>query len=130
MLSCHTQTRESLDPHGYQPLVVDEHVLSEEDRIEAITSPALKRQDWSSYLTPAEIQAFERAIKEIQRNRSPYWIGPSELPAVEELRFERHRLGVLRAFARDKYADGYGIWFGDKIPFPHGRQRTVDPGCW
>jgi hypothetical protein len=107
----------SFDPHGYQPLVIDENVLNYDDRLEALTGPTVRPCDWKSYLTPAEIESFERAIAEIKRNRSPYWFGPAELPSVEEKKFEMTRLGVLRAFARDKYANGRRVWYGDGVPF-------------
>ena len=75
--------------------------------------------NWLRYLTRQEVESFETAIKEIEQSRSPYWIGPAELPAVEEKRFEMNWLGMRRAFARDKYANGRRIWYGDRVPFGH-----------
>ena len=111
------QSRRSIDPHGYQPLVIDENVLNRDDRVEALTGPKIGYCDWKSYLTRAEIELFEKAIEEIKRKTSPHWIFQGESPAVEEKRFEMARLGVLRAFARNKYADGRRIWYGDGVPF-------------
>jgi hypothetical protein len=113
------RSRRLIDPHGYQPLVINENVLNHDDHLEALTGPNARPCDWKSYLTPAEIESYEKAIAEIKRNRSPYWFGPAELPAVEQKRFEMVRLGVLRAFARDKYANGRRIWYGDGVPFQH-----------
>jgi hypothetical protein len=111
------QSRRSIDPHGYQPLVIDENVLNHDDRLEAFTGPTDRPCDWVSYLTRAELETFKNEIKQIEQNRSPYWIGGGELPAVEEKRFEMARLGILRAFARHKYAYGRRISYGDGVPF-------------
>ena len=110
-------SRRSIDPHGYQPLVIDEDVLTEEDRMEAFDVAPSRPCNWLRYLTRQEVESFETAIKEIEHSRSPYWIGPAELPAVVEKRFEMNWLGMRRAFARDKYANGRRIWYGDGVPF-------------
>ncbi len=99
--------------------MIDEHVLNHEDRLEALTGPYVPPCSWKSYLTRAEIESFAKAIRQIEQNRPPYWIGPAELPAVREKKFEMVRLGVLRAFARDKYANGRRTWYGDGLPFGH-----------
>ena len=110
------QSRQSLDPHGYQPLVIDENVLTEEDRMEVVTMPTVHPHDWVGYLTRSEIEAFKNEIKRIEKNRSPYWFGPAELPAVEEIKFAMILLSISRRFARDKYGRGHRIWFGDGFP--------------
>lgn len=56
-------------------------------------------------------------IAELQQHRSPYWFGRGELPAVRDKKFEMHLLGMLRAYARGKYAQGRGVWYGDGMPF-------------
>ena len=107
----------SLDPHGYQPLIIDEDVLSDDDRIGAIDAAASRPRNWMRYLTRSEVESFEKAMQELEQQRSPYWFGPCELPAVQEKKFEMTRLGMLRAYARDKYANGRRIWYGDGVPF-------------
>jgi hypothetical protein len=47
-------------------------------------------------------------------------LGRGELPAVRDKKFELHMLGMLRAYARNKYAQGRSVWYGDGEPF--GRQ--------
>jgi hypothetical protein len=111
------QPRRSIDPHGYQPLVIDENVLNHDDRLEAFTGPTDRPCDWVSYLTRAELETLKNEIKQIEQNRSPYWIYGGELPAVVEKRFEIARIGILRAYAHDKYGNGRRIWYGDGVPF-------------
>ncbi len=110
-------SRPSLDPHGYQPLVIDETVLSAQERCAAIESATRHPRNWLEYLTPAEIASFEQAIAELQQHRSPYWFGRGDLPAVRDKRFEMNLLGMLRAYARDKCAQGRGVWYGDGVRF-------------
>jgi len=112
-------SRRSIDPHGYQPLVIDESVLTEEDRMEAFDAAGSWPRNWLRYLTRPEVESFEKAMKEIEQKKSPYWFGHGELPAVQEKRFEMNWLGMRRAFARDKYAYGRRIWYGDGVPFRH-----------
>jgi hypothetical protein len=111
------QSRQSIDPHGYQPLVIDEDCLSEADRVEAFVGWTAHDRDYLNYLTRTEIREFQTQIKDIEQSRSPYWIGPAELPAVQEKKSEMARLGMLRAYARDKYASGRRVWHGDGVPF-------------
>ena len=115
------QSGRSIDPHGYHPLVIDEDVLNADDRIKAFDVATSHPCNWLRYLTRAEVVSFETAIKEIEQNRSPYWFGPDELPAVQEKKFEMNWLGMMRAFARGKYGYGRRVWYGDGVPF--GRRR-------
>jgi hypothetical protein len=117
MTNRNAPSRRSIDPHGYQPLVIDENVLTEDDRIEAFDAAVSSRpRNWLHYLTRQEVESFKKAINEIEQNKSPYWIGRGELPAVQEMKYEMNQLGMLRAFARDKYANGHRIWYGDGVP--------------
>lgn len=97
--------------------MIDETVLNAQERCAAVQSATRQPRIWLGYLTPSEIASFEQAIAELQQRRSPYWFGHGELPAVRDKRFEMNLLGMLRAYARDKYAQGRGVWYGDGVPF-------------
>lgn len=116
----HRSPRPTYDPHGYQPLVVDENCLSNEDCREAVLEAFEHPGDWKSYLTPNELEELEKALIEIEASKSPYIFYVGEPPEMSSTRAEAARLGMFRAFARDKYAGGYGIWFGDGVPFQKG----------
>jgi hypothetical protein len=68
--------RPSLDPHGYQPLVIDESVLSPEERHEIFVY-ALSCElgtdswgDWQKHLTPEELHTYKTLAEK-------YRLGPA-----------------------------------------------------
>jgi hypothetical protein len=121
---------QSCSLHGYQPIVVDEDCLNDEDckesLLEALHAIASGdgSDDWRSYLTPEELAAFEKELAALrtQEKKSPF-ISNGESPAVTEKKFEMARLGILRRFARNKYNGGRRIYFGDGPPPWH---RSVE----
>jgi hypothetical protein len=119
--------RFSIDPHGYQPLVVDEDCLSDVERREVIVDAVARPYDWKRHMTRQEWGKLEKELAEIRRQReierrnTPSFVcavgssGPSDI----ELEFVRR--GSYRTFARDKYAGGQRIWYGDGVPWaPRG----------
>lgn len=91
----------SLDPHGYQPLFVDENCLSNADCREAVLEAFNHPCDWQSVLKSKELAGLEK--------REPF--------ETFILRADAAHLDTFRAYARPKYSGGRCIWYGDGIPW-------------
>jgi hypothetical protein len=108
--------------HAYQPVLIDESCLTDEDRREAfeeaLRAPAIGEAggDWRSYATPQERARLEKELAELRRTWPPFAIANGEVPELREKRFELARRCRLRAFARKKYSGGRPVWFGDGVP--------------
>ena len=122
------RSRTPIDPHGYQPVLVDEHVLTDKDRheelMESLTPPIdphrpKREYDWRDHLTPAELRQYE-ASRSSSRFRSPFFIGGIS-PELEEERSAFAFIGLLRGYARRKYAQGRPVWYGDGVPWAQDR---------
>jgi hypothetical protein len=114
--------RHSFDLHGYQPRVIDERCLTDEDRKEAFDE-ALRGVacgegggDWRSDATSEELARLEREVDELRKGMSGLIISTGELPAVREKKFELANRCRLRAFARKIYSGGRQVWYGDGVP--------------
>lgn len=103
--------------HGYQPLVVDENSLSDEERRHAIISAVVQPRDWSRHITPHERHVLEQELAdvqkqaELQRRNGVFYAG--EPPAMTAKRAELAQRGLMRAIAREKHGD---VWLGDGPP--------------
>ena len=114
---------QSYSLHGYQPIVVDEDCLTDEDCRESLledlysTSRDEDGHDWRSQLTPDEVAGFEAemAALRMQEKKSPF-ITNGESSAIMEKEYQMTQLGRLRGYARRKYAGGRSVWFGDGVP--------------
>jgi hypothetical protein len=105
------------DPHGYQPLIVDESCLSDSDSREALLDSFYDPHDWNGALTAMEMGHLEKQVLESESSKSPLFFGPGESAKTQELRFVAARKGTHRAYARDKYNEGRRIWYGDVPPW-------------
>jgi hypothetical protein len=105
------------DPHGYEPLFVDENCLSSEDCRQALLDAIASPRDWRSFLTPQELIELEQALQDSEKRKSPYIYYPGESAETRERRSAAAQLGMLRAFARDKYSQGQRFWYGDAPPW-------------
>jgi hypothetical protein len=112
----------SADPHGYQPIIVDEDFLTPEERTQetmdflasiADQNHARRNRDLKAFMTPAELEVFERPFV----RDSPFGIGVVSVEQEEEKNAIAVQAG-RRAYARDKYANGQGVWYGDGLPNP------------
>ncbi len=112
-------SRPFMDPHGYAVIGVDETRLSESDRRAALEEGFTSPQDWRRYLTPEELQALDKSLAEAEQSESEYFYHPPgyESPQKREKLFEAARLGLFRAYARAKYANGGRYWYGDGVPW-------------
>jgi hypothetical protein len=108
------------DPHGYQPLVVDEDCLTDEDCREAILDSVSHPRDWHSCLRRDEQIALQNELNNVEKFKSSYLYQTGEMPEKMEIRAVAARLGRFRAYARDKYAGGRQVWYGDSVPFGKG----------
>jgi hypothetical protein len=111
-----TSSRPSLDPHGYFPTCADETCLNDADRREAIISNVAQPRDWMQYVTAEEWQEIEEEIAEIERTKSPYFFSTRAPRDCSNKRQELAQRGVFRSFARERYANGLAIWYGDGQP--------------
>jgi hypothetical protein len=107
----------SFDPHGYECVFVDENCLTDGDARAAIVDAVAHPDDWMSFLTHQERKALAMALDEIEKNISPFFYCPGEMPAMTEKQAEFARRGMFRAYARQAYAGGHGIWYGDNVPW-------------
>ena len=120
--------RPSIDPHSYQPLLVDEDCLSDEEfreaLDEALSAPAGGESggEWRSYVTRQELAELEKELDKLRKDTSPLFITTGELPAVAARKFELARRGIFRGYARRKHNHGARIWCGDGPP-PWHRPR-------
>ena len=118
-------TRQAVDPHGYQPILIDEDCLTPEDRREDImeffasighVDQQSRGPDLQSIMTPAELEIYERP----QVMDSPYYLcGYS--PEQEDEKCGIAWRARVRAYSREKYANGQAVWYGDGVPY--GRSR-------
>src|SRR5262245_9608522 len=112
------QLQHSLDPHGYHPVVVDENCLTDELAREAILDAFHNPEDWTKHLTRQERTQLKNDLNEIDKKpRNPHIYSDGERAIRREKRAEFARLGLFRAFARRRFADGHAFWYGDSIPF-------------
>jgi hypothetical protein len=107
-----------MDPHSYQPVVVDESCLTDEERREAFekalhgSAGGESGGDWRSYATPQELAKLEKELAELPKLKSPF-ISADEAPGVTEKQFELTLRCRLRGYARRKYNGGHRVWYGD-----------------
>jgi hypothetical protein len=115
-MSDNRTSQRSYDPHAYQPLAIDENCLSEEDCREALIEAVNHPSDWVSYLAQHELDTLKKSATNANQNQSLYFStgGSSQ---QRDQQFEMARLGLYRAYARNKYAGGHRIWYGDGVPF-------------
>jgi hypothetical protein len=111
------QSYSTYDPHGYEPLFVDENCLNSEDCRQAIVEAIAKPRDWRSFLTSKELIELEKALKDSEKSKSPYFYCPGEWAETRERRSAAAQLGTFRAFARDKCNQGQRFWYGDVPPW-------------
>jgi hypothetical protein len=105
-------------PHGYECLLVDEDCLSEADCREVIFDNVVHPRDWNCHVTQRERETLEEKLKAIEKSRSPYIYYPAGESAGQlDARAELARRGTFRAFAREKYGNGHGVWYGDRPPW-------------
>jgi hypothetical protein len=118
------RSRASIDPHGYLPFAVNEKILSvEESREELLDSlhgrvdPArrVSDPDWRSALTAEELAKLKQ-IETTPRRTSAFHLCGFVPGEQEEIVYEFVRRGRLRLYARQKYANGEAVWFGDGPP--------------
>jgi hypothetical protein len=102
--------------HGYHPIVIDEKLLTSEDREderrETMSRPPWERLafDWQECFTADERTEYERLLNAPPRN-SMKW-SEKRLDEVGTLaRTARHRW-----YARRAYNNGCRVWWGDGVP--------------
>ncbi len=117
MLGQKPRDMSSADPCGYECLLVDEDCLSGEDRRQAIVEAVDHPRDGTEFLTKNERAAMSQELVGIQSSISPYEYYQGEHSALSFKRAEYARLGSFRSCARDRYADGHSIWYGDSPPW-------------
>ena len=117
MLPDNRLSQPSYDPHGYQPLAIDENCLTAADCREAILEAVDRPCDWTSYLTQSELKAIQKSLEAAAKHKSSYIFGSGEPYEIGDNRLEMAQLGTFRAHARNRYAGGRRIWFGDGVPF-------------
>ena len=105
------------DPHGYEPLIVDENCLSSEDCRQALLETFETPRDWRSFLTPKELDKLDKGLKGSEERKSPHVYYPGESPETCEKRSAAAQLGLLRGYAREKYSHGRRFWYGDVPPW-------------
>ena len=113
--------RPSIDPHGYHPIEVDEHCLDNQDCREAVLDAFERPCDWTKYLTGVELKKFQADLDTIDNVKSPF-----ESLRRRDKQAEMSRLGLFRAFARQKYAGGHRYWYGDGEPFNGSAEAPPD----
>ena len=105
-----------MDLHGYFPIVVDESLLSAEEKAEALRrggnqlGDVEQKRHWDQLLT-AEERAERQALRSGQTGGSAYRLDVAARSLPDEFRFRR--LGMLRQYARDKYGNGQPVVYGD-----------------
>lgn len=105
------------DPHGYEPLLVDENCLGSEDCRQALREAIERPRNWRSYLTKTELDQLDNVLAESKKRKSPYACSPGESSEERERRSAAAQLAILRAFARIKYNHGQRFWYGDAPPW-------------
>jgi hypothetical protein len=115
--------RPGLSLHGYTPLLVGEHCLSDADVREATLDVVAHPRNWKEHVTQQEWETMNKDLAEIQRQaeierlKRPNVYSFGEPPEMEKKRQALVQRGSLRAFARTKYTAGRRIWYGDVVPW-------------
>lgn len=110
----------AVDPHGYEPLIVDEDCLSDSDRRQAVIDAVAHPRDWSSQITPQEWAQYDREVAELERlaelegKNTPSLFYGGEPRGLRDKEQELMMKGSFRAYARQKYGT---IWYGDGVPW-------------
>ena len=108
---------QSYSLHGYQPIVIDENCLSDEECRQAVTEAlhgiASGRcdGDWRSHATPQELAELEN----VPKLGAPFVSTSDEPPALREKRSALAHRCRLRAYAIRKHGNGHRIWYGDGV---------------
>ena len=109
-----TASKQPYPLHGYQPVMIDEHVLSREDRLEAFQE-LLRCNLWgqakessADYLTPDELAS-------VQPDCPGQFVDGNDAVTQYRKRSELQILSHYRRYARQIYGDGRGIWCGDGV---------------
>jgi hypothetical protein len=119
------QSRSSLDPHGYQPVLVDEAVLSDEERHEVFLDSIRlvpgqpPDNSWFKHLTPEERRRYRAAAQCAYQQPAvkDNFILDGRPVSADDVVSHLSHVGMLRAYARRKYSGGRPIWYGDGVPF-------------
>src|SRR6185503_8343925 len=116
-MSAPTIIRQSFDPHGYVPVIVDDRCLSIEERNDAVIESLANPPDWKSHVDQHELTELNATLKKVGNNLSANgaFFFTGEPAVIRERRFELARLGSYRAYARKKYAGGFRIGYGDSL---------------
>jgi len=110
--------------HGYQPVVVDESFLSAAQRRESFenyiraNTNGQNLEDWREYLTPGELAELKNKenIRVIGKDEYGLILDRNDRVKLDKLVAELTRLCWQRRYAREKYNQGRGVWFGDGVP--------------
>jgi hypothetical protein len=100
--------------HDYHPRIVDEHLLTPEQRREEfidslrLNSHNTSGEAWRKYLTPAELQEHADLMQQYHQDRR-------RTRAVEAAR-HLEMIGRRRARASRLYSQGERYWCGDGSP--------------
>jgi hypothetical protein len=100
--------------HDYHPRIVDEHLLTPEQRREEFIDSLRLRLDeppdesWRKYLKPAELEEHAELLQQYNQDRR-------RTRAVEAAR-QLEMIGRRRARASQLYSQGERYWCGDGSP--------------
>ncbi|QDS98164.1 hypothetical protein [Adhaeretor mobilis] len=109
-----------LSLHGYQPLVVDESWLSDEEKRRVVQWhihrwPAGFKEGWKSYLTTEDLAEMESIANEPPPGESTQWRLDGKDPGVTWAQISRIERACQIAYARVLYNNGKRIAYGDRF---------------